>query len=1066
MVLWLLLAGSAAAQVELPQIQLSDPITVAADSGNRFMQGSYEVLILHGRCYINQGLTYARSDDAVLWMERTGSRNNPQFKVIAYLENNVTIDYQQGPAAGPGDGKLQGRVTDKSWFGRFTSNVPLTIHIDNVADEPAVKPPVYQHGMQARDPATPDTSGDIVVAGANPDIRALPAVGPGLDGLGVEPAQLLTPGGQPGQGGPMGPGQIGPGGVVGGPAESIGPGGQVAPGGPPAGTLPPPGPAGRPQAGPRRLRAFPRSDARVQAQVFPNAAANETVVVVSSGVNLIVDGMEGYGSIDVAADRIVLWKQGAAPDLTGQSGESNDTPLELYMEGNIVFRQADRVIFADRMYYDVRTKRGIILHAEMLTPAPSYSGLVRLRADVLRQVDENQFTAQRAGLTSSRMGAPTFEFRAGQATFTDVQQPKVNFFTGQQEVDPITGDPIIEHQRQLKSTNNFLYVGPVPVFYWPYMSTDLEEPNYYLQSVRFGEDTIFGYQARLTFNAYQLLGMKRPPGTQWTVSADYFSLRGPAVGTQFRFDRPDFLGLIQGRNYGIFDAWGIVDHGFDVLGRDRRDDPPSTPDRGRLILRDRMALPNNYQFTLEVGAISDFNFLEQYFETEWDQLKNESTGAELKRYDDNTSYSANVDVRVNYFFTETNWLPRGDHYTMGQSLLGDRLTWFEHTSLGYAQYKVLNKPTDAEDLAAFQYLPWEIYPGQQGDREATRQEIDLPFSLGVAKFTPYALGELAHWGQVLSGNPAERAYGTVGFRASVPFWSVNPLIDSDLLNVHGLAHKVVLSLDLGYTASTQPVTIFPLYDAIDDNNILAFRRRIAVDDFNGALPPQFDARFWALRYGMMNDVSSPVTEIAGNMAAVRLAAQQRWQTKRGPAANRKVMDWITLDTSAVIFPDASRDDFGQAVGMVNYDFNWYVGDRVTVQSNGYYDFYSMGPKFTTFGAFLNRPPRSAFYAGVRSLEGPIHATVLIGSYSYRMSPKWYSSFSTSYALGGQGNIGEAINLTRIGEAFLMSVGTNVDASKGNLGFMFGIEPRFLGNKARFGATTGALIPPAGAFGLE
>ncbi len=84
----------------------------------------------------------------------------------------------------------------------------------------------------------------------------------------------------------------------------------------------------------------------------------------------------------------------------------------------------------------------------------------------------------------------------------------------------------------------------------------------------------------------------------------------------------------------------------------------TNPDRGRILLRDRQMLPNNFQFTFEVGYISDRNFLEQYFETEWDQLKNQSTGFELKQYVDNTDWSLTSDVRVNDFFTETNWLPR------------------------------------------------------------------------------------------------------------------------------------------------------------------------------------------------------------------------------------------------------------------------------------------------------------------------------------------------------------------------------------------------------------------------
>jgi hypothetical protein len=53
------------------------------------------------------------------------------------------------------------------------------------------------------------------------------------------------------------------------------------------------------------------------------------------------------------------------------------------MEGNIEFRQGDRIVYADRMYYDVRRQIGVILDAELLTPLPRYAdhkyqGLVRL----------------------------------------------------------------------------------------------------------------------------------------------------------------------------------------------------------------------------------------------------------------------------------------------------------------------------------------------------------------------------------------------------------------------------------------------------------------------------------------------------------------------------------------------------------------------------------------------------------------------------------------------------------------------------------------------------------------
>src|SRR6185503_18729572 len=141
------------------------------------------------------------------------------------------------------------------------------------------------------------------------------------------------------------------------------------------------------------------------------------------------------------------------------------------------------------------------------------------------------------------------------------------------------------------------------------------------------------------------------------------------------------------------------------------------------------------------------------------------------------------DVRVNPFLTQTNWLPRLDHYMLGQPLLADWFTWHEHSSLGYAQMQIRSMPLNASDIAQQQLLPWEA--PSQGGRFVTRQEIDLPLTAGPFKIVPYALGELGYWGQDIAGNQYNRAYGQAGVRASIPFWTANPTIESDLFNVHG-----------------------------------------------------------------------------------------------------------------------------------------------------------------------------------------------------------------------------------------------------------------------------------------
>jgi hypothetical protein len=993
----------ASAQVELPPAKLSDRIEVAADGGSHWIEGSYDVYLLRGNCLVHQGLTYARAKEAVLWIERGGADGEPPHKVIAWLEGDVAIDYQPNGAPGAQQGAPRpgAKLTDKTYFGRFYSALPVDVRPMPLSAPPATKPAVYAHAAAAL--GAPDNQ--------------------------VKQAQF---------------------------AEAIAP--------PPAIVGPPPGMV--------RIRLQGRSSVNADAEINTvNPATNEVVAIVKSGVNIIVDGLDNFGSIDVDTDNLVIWTEGGLErGAEGQTMQSRDRPLEIYMEGNVVFRQGDRVIHANRMYFDVRRQVGIVLAAEILTPVPKYEGLLRLRADVVQQLGPDQFLAQNASLTSSRFGVPGYELRTGLLTYSDVQHPRINILTGTPEVLP-DGEPVIDHQKLATSRNNILYIEQVPVFYWPFMATDLEQPNYYLDSIRLKSDRIFGTSLLVDWDAYQLLGIRNPAGTRWVLSTDYLSKRGPAAGTTFNYERQTLFGIPDSTS-GFVDAWAIFDHGEDNLGLDRRAIPPPQDFRGRIFAQHRQQLPNNFQLTGEVGLISDMNFLEQYFEREYDQLKDQTTDLELKQYLNNSSWSVLGAVRVNPFFTETEWLPRADHYWLGESFLNDRLTWYEHTSVGYARFKTANQPTDPAQSAHTGPLPWEAPAGSMrvGERLATRQEIDAPFNIGVVKFTPYALGELARWGEVLDNNDENRAYGALGLRASMPMWSVDPTVESQLFNVHGIAHKMVFETDISYAQSTQPLSDFPLYDQIDDNDIEAYRRWFPLNDF-GALPPvptQFDERYYALRRGLGNFVASPSTEIADDLFAARLGLRQRWQTKRGQPGNRRIIDYIVLNTDVTLFPNPNRDNFGEVVGLLDYNFRWHVGDRTTIVSDGYYDFFESAPKYTTIGGFLNRPPRGSLYLGFHSLNGPITSNVVATSYSYRMSPKWISTFGTTFDIHNARNIGQNLMLTRIGESFLFVMQVNVDTSKGNVGANFAIQPRFMQGRLK-GANSlspGMTVPAAGVYGLE
>jgi len=1023
------------------------------------MDGDFEVWWLRGHIEVTQENVTAIGDEAILWLKRDGDLQQRVTRLTSYIEGEVTVS--QGERPKPGERPANG-IQDRRWIYTFYSSMAPQIKIATPGAEPAKKPPILDRALALRGQKSDELIRQAqYLAPSDPVFAAPPQAGP--------PPQGSLP--------PDGAVRLPPITNSAPPSAVVDP--NLPPGALPLGAIVVPPAAPISTDAPRKLDFYSRSNVPYQFDIVPTPGSNETVVTLRNGVKMIVDNVAGQGTLDLSADSIVVWTTGLT-SLTSSTLQAQDVPLEIYMEGNIAFRQGNRKIYASRMYYNVQQQVGVILNTEIISDAPKFAGKVRLRADVVQQTGPGQFMAKQAFVTSSRLAKPGYRMQASTMEYVDKQAAAVDPISGQPR-PPIPGVSDIESDRLLTSRNNLAFIGPVPVFYWPVFKSDLEESSFFIRRASIKSDRIFGQQVYVTWDPYQLLGIKRLPGNDWSISTDYFSKRGPAVGTAYRWQGPDFFGL-QGPVRGFADAWVIHDTGLDTLGSDRVNlavEPPGKDPRGRAIGRHRQYLPGGFVVSGQIGWISDRNFLEQYFENEWDKNKDYDTELELKRYRDNTSWSVFGSVRLNDWFTQTQWLPRGDHFWIGQPLLGDRLTWFEHSSAGYANMRIAAQPTDPSEIAKFAYLPWEN--NVKGGRYFTTQEIDLPFSAAGVNFVPYGLGQLAHWDQDLTGNQLNRAYGQVGMRASIPFWATNPTYESTLFNVHGLAHKVLFEADANWSDTNQDMTQLPLYDPIDDDNLEAFNRRFQFNTFGSPppinsqttpIPAKWDPRYYAIRSGLGSSVTSSSPELLQSLTAIRLNMRQRWQTKRGLPQARHIIDWITFDTGVSIFPQADRDNFGQVFGLANYNFNWHVGDRVTLLSDGIFDFFQGGQKLVTVGAFLNRPPRGSLYVGFHSLNGPVvpgvltpfNNQVLIGSYSYRMSPKWVSSAGLSYNLAGK-NIGENLTLTRIGESFLVSMGVNADVSKNNFGFTFMIEPRFM-PRTMLGRVGGAQIPLAGQNGLE
>ena len=91
--------------------------------------------------------------------------------------------------------------------------------------------------------------------------------------------------------------------------------------------------------------------------------------------------------------------------------------------------------------------------------------------------------------------------------------------------------------------------------------------------------------------------------------------------------------------------------------------------------------------TAEVSYLSDENFLEQFYRTEFNVGKEQETLLYLKRIQDNWGLSFLGKMRINDFVDQVEELPTAEYHLMGQSLFDDRLTFYSDNQVSRYRYR-------------------------------------------------------------------------------------------------------------------------------------------------------------------------------------------------------------------------------------------------------------------------------------------------------------------------------------------------------------------------------------------
>ena len=669
---------------------------------------------------------------------------------------------------------------------------------------------------------------------------------------------------------------------------------------------------------------------------------------------------EKGGLLEMQADNAVLFASGQQPP--GKKGKGGvegflirDDVRSIYLAGDVVLTNGQRTIRADEIYYEFQTRRGIATNVVMRTFSATKGIPIYVRAEKLKLLAENELAFDDATVTTSEFYLPQISFNVSKATITDTTPTDER----QGGVTKSSFDARL-HDVELKADDR-------TVFYWPYIRANLERPDLPIKSVHAGYDNTWGASLETRWYLARLLGLQEPEGTESTLALDYFSKRGFGAGVETEYQGENYLGRILG--------YIIHDTGEDRLGRHftRKDLEPPRELRGRFRWQHRHFLPYEWQLTTEISYLSDENFLESFYRSEFNVGKEQETLVHLKRIEDNWGLAFLGKARINDFVNQLEELPTAEFHWTGQSLLNDTLTFYSDSQASRLRQRYASTGTIDGPEQFFSFA-------------TTRNEVDMPLDLGKARIVPFVAGTVAYedglgFYRELDGGMAERDYDVwsaeTGVRVSTqPYWRVFPNVQSQLWDLNQLRHVIRPSLTaVGYTESD---AVFEQRDTLHAGISQRLQTRRGIGDNQRTVD-------W-----MRLDVD--VTWVNNSDDATAGADRFIW--------NKPLIPSINTFSSAIPLQDRrSSQIFGPRRNYVGADYIWRLSDTTAVLSDMNYDMQSGVVQQFNVGLSHLRWPNLQYYVGSRYLRrldngfGEHGSNAFTFAVTYVLDPRYTVVFS-------------------------------------------------------------------------
>ena len=443
--------------------------------------------------------------------------------------------------------------------------------------------------------------------------------------------------------------------------------------------------------------------------------------------------------------------------MSAQRGLLNKESGEILADGNVRIQQDDQIWTGENVRYNVQTH--LMSTAEFRTGRPPVFAVGRgLRGDITNNV----YYATNAFVTTDDFSEPDFRIRASR-------------------IKLIPGKRII-------ARNATLWLGDVPVFYFPYYSRNLgDRANNFNFTPGYG--SLYG---GYLLSDYTWFWNEPLDGK---LHLDYRSKRGLGFGPDLNFH----LG-----------RWGEAEFRYYYLP----DDQPGTNIVGVPLPENRQLVRFSYQATpwtnLTVKALvryqSDSDLVKNFYQGEYRENPQPDTFVEVNKAWSNFSLDVLAQPRVNNFLETVERLPEVKLTGFRQQIGVSPLYYESESSLGY--YRRLFVETNSVPTG----LDYEAA------RADTYHQITLPKTLwGWLNLTPRAGGRFTYYSRAQGpGATTDEAYRGIfntGMEISFKAARVWPQLQSKALDLDGMRHILQPTVNYVYVPppNRRPAEL-PMFD--------------------------------------------------------------------------------------------------------------------------------------------------------------------------------------------------------------------------------------------------------------